>query len=480
MTDQIDDNTDTEDKPRWRAYRGTPEWEAQEAELQARRERAIQEYRDALKADCPHGPRKRVVGQSGNHYIRRMPDRSMRAFRQIVTEYVTGYLDALWTATQNGILYASAGHVFLFPSTLVFTETNTHYAFELLGARRDHSELVVKNNHVTSFNRLVGGFGSDGRTVYMLGTGTSESTHMLLSFANMTLTCNTHLEELEKRLPGFRSLTSECKLISILDTSSYMTIDAQCFTTLILDKTVTTSSLGRIIRPRYTNLLFAERKSVDQAELWDDLSKHVVARADTNRTIPGIQVVPEGTAEAQVLAAEIINLYLQGVIETTITQFLEAHDRVIRSAFNAADVYYQPRLPWIEGNSDPREESIQPDVIYRGRDGVWNIVEFKLPLLDEEKLTTGRHARRGFIRPVRVGIDQLANYVDYFKFEANREAAARTLGTKVIDPKPTLVVGNYENVDMTPISEAKRGRMEFEIVDYDLLLRLFVNNAAKD
>jgi hypothetical protein len=206
--------------------------------------------------------------------------------------------------------------------------------------------------------------------------------------------------------------------------------------------------------------------------------RQIAVRPDQHSAPPGVQVVPEGTAEAQVLAAEILNLYLQGAIETTITEFLEVYDNVIRSAFNASDVYYQQHLPWIQGNSDPEEESIQPDVIYRGKDRTWNVVDFKLPLLDKNKLTTGRHARRGFIYPVRDGINQLANYVDYFKFEANQEAAARVLGAKVMNPRPMLVIGSYENVDMTPISEAMRATIDFEIVDYDLLLRLFVKNAS--
>ena len=46
-------------------------------------------------------------------------------------------------------------------------------------------------------------------------------------------------------------------------------------------------------------------------------------------------------------------------------------------------------------------------------------------------------------------------------------------------PRPSLVIGSYENVDMTSISEAMRGTMDFEIVDYDLLLRLFVKNATQ-
>ena len=403
----------------------------------------------------------------------------MKAFQRIITEYVINYLDALWAAKQSGSLSASAGYVFLFPSTLIFTETNTHYAFELLGARREHGDLLVKNNRVTSFNRLVGGFRPDSRTIYMFGTGTSEPTNACLRYENMTLTCNTHLAEVEKRLPGFGSVTGKSTLLSTLDTSSFMAIDAQCITTLVLDKTVTTSSIGRIIRPRYTNLLFAERKSVDQAELDDDLSKHVAVKPNANSHLPGIQIVPEGTAEAQVLAAEITNLYLQGVVETTITEFLEAHDQVIRSAFNAADVYYQRHLPWVEGNPDSREKSIQPDVIYRDKEGTWNVVDFKLPLLDREELTTGRHARRGFIYPVQNGINQLANYVHYFTFIANRKAAAKILGAEVAEPRPTLVVGNYENVDMTPISEAMRATMDFEIVDYDLLLRLFVKHASQ-
>ena len=41
-------------------------------------------------------------------------------------------------------------------------------------------------------------------------------------------------------------------------------------------------------------------------------------------------------------------------------------------------------------------------------------------------------------------------------------------------PRKILVVGNYENVNLTHIEEASRMLREYDIVDYDTLLQLYL------
>jgi hypothetical protein len=180
-------------------------------------------------------------------------------FKARVTQGVERYLQSLAGLIQQGQLRAAPGYVFLFPSTLIFTETKTHYVFELLGSRREHGSLLIReNSRITSFNRLVGGFEADPSTIYLFGTGTSEQTYCHITYSHMTLTSASDMERLEQRFPGFASLSPKSQLRTLLPTAAFMPIDAQSIRTLALSRCYLTSHVGEIIRPRYVNFLFGE------------------------------------------------------------------------------------------------------------------------------------------------------------------------------------------------------------------------------
>ncbi len=160
------------------------------------------------------------------------------------------------------------------------------------------------------------------------------------------------------------------------------------------------------------------------------------------------------------------------------TQFLEDHADIIKKALKAEKIFFQRSLPWEEGNPDPKEKAIQPDMIVRRMDGTWWIIDFKLPLLNEPSITTGGHRRRRFVYTVADGVAQLHNYREYFDYQSNRRFAAATLGDEIRDPQLMLIVGSSENVDLTEVNEAKRALKPIDIMDYDTLIRLSLADSS--
>ena len=112
-------------------------------------------------------------------------------------------------------------------------------------------------------------------------------------------------------------------------------------------------------------------------------------------------------------------------------------------------------------------------MMVKGRDSLWRIVDFKLPLLNRKNVTRGGHRRRRFIDSIAEGISQLYNYHDYFTHEDNVTAAVARLGERVRDPSLTLVVGTSENVDAEEVGQALRAYKAVDIIDYDTLVKLY-------
>lgn len=279
--------------------------------------------------------------------------------------------------------------------------------------------------------------------------------------------------QLEKRFPGFATLAPGSQLQSFMTGFSVLPIDAQFLRTLALKRCYLASNAGTVVRPRYIKFLFAESREADVQEFTEDLGQHMNIPDDE---LMGVRAVPEGRLEALLLAAGFASLYLQDVEETTLTQFLSNHQEAIERAFAADSVFFEQTLPWIDGDHDNDETSIRPDIIARRKAGSWLIIDFKLPLLDKSRITTGKRARRKFIYTVNDGISQLFRYAEYFNSPANQATAAETLGETISDPNLALVVGTSENVDLAEVDQAKRSYKPIDIIDYDTLIRLSLAN----
>jgi hypothetical protein len=78
---------------------------------------------------------------------------------------------------------------------------------------------------------------------------------------------------------------------------------------------------------------------------------------------------------------------------------------------------------------------------------------------------------------VRDGLEQLAQYEEYFQSPENRAFAQAKYGIEVSDPRKLLVIGSQDTVDPSEFEGAAGSTGSFEIVDYDSILRLYL--AAK-
>lgn len=368
------------------------------------------------------------------------------------------------------------GETFLYPSTLLFTQTETHYALELIGAMRKQQLPHVKEQRVASLNQVVNNFASDDETFYIFSTEGNQSSNIFACYSDLNLTCEYPDDKLEHRFPGVRTaFESKASLLGMSNETTHLPLNAEKFRSLLIDNCMLAGRSGKVVRPKFVNLFYACSIDADSAEVTSDLARLAPVH---NERVAGVQIADPKHSDAMKAAAGFATLYLQGARETTVTDFIEKHSDIIEKVFDADKVHYQVELPWKEGNPVPEEVSIQPDVLLRTKGGEWKIVEFKLPLLDKKSLTASDHARRRLTLSVGDGVAQLGNYEEYFTFPQNVATAKEVLKETPAVPSLVLVVGSDENYNAQEIREATRMSRPFDLIDYDTLMRLYLAAAT--
>jgi hypothetical protein len=68
--------------------------------------------------------------------------------------------------------------------------------------------------------------------------------------------------------------------------------------------------------------------------------------------------------------------------EATVGEFLNQHEDILLSAFDATRLIHQPFLEWRDGAPGADEIAINPDFILERADGSHIIGDLKLPLLE--------------------------------------------------------------------------------------------------
>jgi hypothetical protein len=279
-------------------------------------------------------------------------------------------------------------------------------------------------------------------------------------------------ERAEQRYPLLLSL-NETALAHTGDIGRCVDIPPDVGRIVFGDLTLVNSKDG-IVRARRINVAVVVRKD-DDVDAYRRYLSREVSRGDA-WIDAGVTVVLRGEEEAVVTAGNLSNLYLMdGLHETELGKFLQEHDDIILSALQYQAAMHQPILEWVEGNPDPQERSVQPDLLLRRLDGTWDICDLKLGLVDKRSITVGRRRRRDVRSEVSAGISQLANYREYFQYPANRKFALEAYGVEVVNPTLILIVGTQENVDATQVAEAMRPYdSSVEILDWDTLLELYL------
>lgn len=361
-----------------------------------------------------------------------------------------------------------------FPNMALFTETDKHYILELLGATKDFCGLEVKTHKESSTLKYLYQFETK-QTGPSFALGARDT-----GFSYLFLSRQADLDALRKRFAF-----SEKWLSRLNSTSGSGPVFSfkESFKSCFIDNCLLVNRSREIYRAKYVLHLRIVSKTHDKKEYLNDLSKALYKPFLHQRTVHtqelrGIHFVRNVIDESYVLSGQFTNLFLfPGLAETTIGKFLEKHPIFINRAFSCKRFLYEKEFEWIEGNPDPKEKSIKPDLMLERTDGFFDICDLKTAALDKQSITKDEHRRRRFIDDVHEGTAQLANYEDYFNYEKNRLNAESKYGVKTKNPKLILIVGNYENSRRDEIAEASRAlKPNYFIIDYDTVNALFLQS----
>lgn len=359
----------------------------------------------------------------------------------------------------------------LFPNLALFTETDDHFILELLGATDDFTRLKPFLHKCSSTSRYLGQFDVQEKApLFELGARNTEISTFLLSR-------EVDLDAVKRRF-GFIAdqwgTTLDRKggdggLFSFTPT----------FQSCFINNCLVVNKHNEIYRLKYIlhAIIVGKKHGIEEysADLFNKLNKP----QRTTNDLYGIHYVPKPPYEYLALSGQFANVFLLPELrETRIGEFLKRHPQFINKALLCKGYLYNARFQWIEGNPNPDEKYIQPDLMLRRADGFFDICDLKTALLDRRRITKGSHCRRRFIDNVDEGIAQLANYEDYFKFRLNAEWAWSKHKVKIKDPNMILIVGSYENASKAEIDEATRKlRPNYQIIDYDTLNALFMKRS---
>jgi hypothetical protein len=353
----------------------------------------------------------------------------------------------------------------LYPRMMALTETPDWNILELVGVSREYRSLEVRRQKATSIDQYFGG--GDSPAAEPVAILPDETVHK-----DATIASEGGRKALGSRFPAAQSLTGTEVVGSGDKLLQFAPGNYSAFERVLLVYLANSS-----VRLHWTFFAIAIHRS-EPADKYLDYLQRLVAAAPHLDPV-GTLSVPRGEVEQLLKGDAFASTYLMHDLhETTIGEFLNQHEDILLSAFDATRLIHEPFLEWRDGTPGADEIAINPDFILERADGSHIIGDLKLPLLETANVTKGgKKRRRSFIAPVPDGLAQLAHYEEYFQSPENRAFAQAKYGIEVSDPRKLLVIGTQENVDPIEFEEAARSTPSFEIIDYDSILRLYL--AAK-
>ena len=395
-------------------------------------------------------------------------------FQRATKSHVFQYLAHIQRQSELGLttnLGSQLPQKALFPSTLLFTETPTHFAVDLLGAV-DHFSLNMKVivREAASTTEVLGSFNAPDTVGLFAGApGVGD-----VGFESMAIMSPRTRATFEQRYPDFVARHGATIHADFDVPTGYAFTPIQFHDEqkdLWLRDVLLVNDWMDVVRARYYQAFWLIERTASRAEYLLRLQKeHPVGFGDHAKLLPP---AADEAGRRFVTAAALATLSsLPDVRETDITTFVEGQAEILTRALGGVRVIAQPKFEWVEGNPDPDERWIQPDFLLVEADGRAHICDFKLPLFGEGTLTAGKRRRRRFKYPVSDGLAQLANYRDYFQQDAHQELL-RQRGIYMSDPRCILIVGSNENYSVKEVQEAMRMYATVEVIDYDTLRVLF-------
>jgi hypothetical protein len=359
--------------------------------------------------------------------------------------------------------------VVLFPTMMICTRTDSHFAVELAGASRRFNGLVLKQRTQQSINEYFAQFpDEETESILFVHNRAGGSTFSRICIAN-----EVDFSVAEKRFPSMRRYGS--KLVSSNTTPFHF--GPNFSGSLVLNDCLLLNARADIYRAKHFFDLLVVSNQIPESQLRLVLSDRVIATRHPEGTIT---VESEGEAERYLVASQLQSLYLTPHLhETTIGEFFTIHPDILARALGALRLVPEPHLNWVDGADENEDGAINPDLLFLRSDGFYDILDFKTALLANRNTTRGPRRRRAFISTINEGIAQLAHYAEYFTLPKNSQLALEKYGVQVKEPNLYLIVGNYDNTTLTEVQEAKRpfGR-NLTVLDYDSLVQLYLGGES--
>lgn len=381
------------------------------------------------------------------------------------------YLKRISQLSEAGLIAIPAGCVLLYPRLLLVTEMPGWFAVELIGGGRSFpGKLRVKKHRAISVNAYMGqneAVPAPAESRFVINGSENSFRFLLLMREGAAV-------EMERRFPHVAS-TFPTSVAGTGDLGSGALIELREGDFFRLEDCLLVHSWTPAVRIRSFNCaLFIRRSNSEHSYV------QYMKRMLDEPELHGLMTVESGHAEHLAIASNFASLYLMGGMrETTIGEFINRHEMVLKAALGAKTLIYEPLLPWRHDARGSREPAINPDCILVHADGSFDICDLKLPLLNRTSLTKGNRNRRRFVDSVEEGIAQLAHYKEYFADEVNAAKAAELYGIRsTSSPRMVLIVGNEENFEASRVKEASRRLQPFELLSYDTVLQLYLASSG--
>ncbi|MBC2861025.1 DUF4263 domain-containing protein [Stappia sp. 28M-7] len=358
----------------------------------------------------------------------------------------------------------------LFANTAVFTNFNDYFSFELYGLSRSIPDRIetIKQKGDNVYD-LVDLFKlRESVSHFKFGKG-------LVTLSNLCIAHEGDSELIAKRFPVEKIYKT--KIIRQGGKGSFLRFSDD-FKFCALDHVLISNSYDGIYRSRNIILLCIFKRNITNRDL-EKFFEDILFRSNGYNKVLGALVCSSNSDEYIFTVSELQNVIITPAArETTIGHILSKHSTILKCALSSDHIIYEPYLRWIEWDADPGQEAINPDFLVQNMSGGYDILDLKLARFDKSKMYKGSIPRRRFVDYVNEGISQLYNYKKYFDFQKNREYTLHKYGVFVENPKLILVVGNLENLPPEEVSRAMAPYKGLEIIDYDTLVSLFINNTG--
>lgn len=390
-----------------------------------------------------------------------------KEFSKVNMELWKKYFSRLFSNISSRNLKLGTGKL-LYPNLALFTETNNHFILELLGVTKDFTGLKPFLHKYPSTSQYLGQFETQQEAPIFNFAARNNGICTLL------LSNEADLQAVRSRF-GFVTDQWQTRLNRVGANGALFSF-ADTFQSCFINNCLIVNKQGEIYRVKYILHAVIVHKKHPKEKYASDLLNRLDKPLRTTNDLYGVHYIPKPPYEDFALSGQFANLFLLPKLrEPRIGEFLKKHPLFIRRALSCKNCLYNKKFKWIEGNPDPEEEYIQPDLMLEREDGFFDICDLKTAALDKQRVTKGRHRRRRFIDYVEEGVAQLANYEEYFRFKRNAEWSWSKHKVKVNNPNLILVVGSYENASKAEINEATRKlKPNYQIIDYDTLNSLFL------